>query len=481
MKGRKSSNGRNSPRSKWEKYDGSNYRPEGKESCRECGYHVMRGDLYRGYCTRCSPDHPYNHKRRRDNPSSNERHENYNRINRSNPRYNEDDRRRRSYSRDYERGDNFHDEDRRCDRQYREYRSRSDSYNNPCSRSSSSPRSSRSRHEVRKPRFPPPFQESEADYIFHPSSGYFFEEISGYYYDPKSKLYYSTDQKKYYSYKQDRQRFQELDDAGGASQMPMADKVAPQVDSGLDVVAQALKGDRKPLPTASQKISICIKQQPTKSSKTKKRTDTQSINPTNTMSTKQSKSVKEREADMEKWNQRVKEQDELPSEDLTETRRKEINHLLETDKVIRTKSGKAVCLICRRKFPTDEKLEQHRELSKLHMHNVSKLKSEITSYVDRAHQRRSMYKSDEEVLPILDASRVIQAPSLEHARDVDASESVIPESILDSNNIGNQMLQKLGWKGGSLGRSGADGDEKGSNQSIMNEWNRIEKLASSKK
>ena len=441
----------------------------------------MRDDLYRGYCARCSPDHPYNYKRRRDNRPSNEDDEHSIRMNRPKSSYYDDDRRGRSYSREYERGDTYHGEERRRDEQFREHRPRSNSYNGPRSRTSSFARSSRSRREPQKPRFPPPFQENEADYVFHPSSGYFFEEISGYYYDPKSKLYYATDQKKYYSYAQEQKRFQELDDANGMSQMPMVTNSVPQTDSGLDVVAQALKGDRKPLPTSSQKISICIKQQPTKGSKMKKRTDIPSIRTTDPVDTKQSKSVKEREADMEKWNQRVKEQHEAPSEDAINSRRKSINHLLEMDKIIRTKSGKAVCLICRRKFPTDEKLEQHRELSKLHSHNISKLKSETSSYVDRAHQRRSMYKSDEDVLPILDPSYDVQAPSLERARNVDMAESVNPENILDSSNIGNQMLQKLGWKGGSLGRSGADGNEKESNQSIMNEWNRIEKLASSKK
>ena len=489
MKGRKSSNARNSPHSKCEQYhDGSISHRDDKEPCRECGSYRMRGDLYRGCCARCSADHPYNHKRRRDNPPSDDHHENSNRMNRQkdSSRYDyEKDRRRRSYSRDYERGDYHHDKYTRSDRHWNDNRSnRSDSKSFTRSRSLSSPRSSRSRRESRKPLYPPPFQDSEADYIFHPSSGYFFEEISGYYYDPKSKLYYSTDQKKYYSYIQDRQHFQELDDADGMKQMPMTVNSVPQPDSGLDVVAQALKGDRKPLPTGTQKISICIKQQkPTKGSKKMKRSDVPTIHQTNVVDTKQSKSVKEREAVMEKWTQRVKEQQEPSSENVMDTQRKEtIHHLLEQNTIIRTKSGKAVCLICRRKFLTDEKLQIHQELSKLHMFHVSKLKSGTTSYVDRAHQRRSMYKSDEEVLPIVDSTFDIEAPSLDHARKVDVTESAVnPETILDSSNIGNQMLQKLGWKGGSLGRSGNRGDEEKSEPSIMNEWNRIEKIASSKK
>lgn len=490
MKGRKSSNSRNSQHSKWEQYhDRSISRRDDKEPCRECGSFVMRGDLYRGYCAWCSADHPYNHKRRRDDPPSDDRHEISNRMNRQNTsggHYYDKDRRRRSYSRDYERGDYHHDKPTRSDRHYSNDNrpSRSDSNSFTRSRSLSSPRSSRSRRESRKPLYPPPFQDSEADYIFHPSSGYFFEEISGYYYDPKSKIYYSTDQKKYYTYTQDRQRFQEMDDADGMKQMPMTVNSVPQTDAGLDVVAQALKADRKPLPTGTQKISICIKQQPTKGSKKMKRNDVPTTHQTHVVDTKQSKSVKERESDMEKWAQRVKEQQEPSSENLMDAqkRKETIHHLLEQNTIIRTKSGKAVCLICRRKFLTDEDLQKHQELSKLHMFHVSKLKSGTTAYVDRAHQRRSMYKSDEEVLPIVDSTFDIEAPSLEHARKVDVTESVVnPETILDSSNIGNQMLQKLGWKGGALGRSGNRGDEEKNEPSIMHEWNRIEKLAFSKK
>ncbi len=72
----------------------------------------------------------------------------------------------------------------------------------------------------------------------------------------------------------------------------------------------------------------------------------------------------------------------------------------------------------------------------------------------------------------------MMAPSLEQAREVEISEAIRPEDHLGTANIGNKMLQKLGWKGGSLGRKG--NFDSGTNYGLKKDWEIIEKAAISK-
>jgi G-patch domain. len=187
---------------------------------------------------------------------------------------------------------------------------------------------------------------------------------------------------------------------------------------------------------------------------------------------------KSHQDDIEKWTQRVKECNEskttpmsidVPVHDNVE------------EQVSRTKSGKPVCMICKRKFINMEKLEQHQLLSQLHKFNLGKLArangGKHRAYLDRAYNRRVLYES-QTVEPVLDVGEVGQllAPNLEEARKVVVSETVRPEDNLGDTNIGNKMLQKLGWDGGSLGRKVSSDNQRGS-EALKNEWKRIEALA----
>merc|ERR1712127_905371 len=87
--------------------------------------------------------------------------------------------------------------------------------------------------------------------------------------------------------------------------------------------------------------------------------------------------------------------------------------------------------------------------------------SSSTEYRDRAKERRSMHgientsstgAADAHLQVVADIADM--GPSLEKARTVLTTETVAPDQTLDESNIGNKLLQKLGWKkGNSLGRS----------------------------
>ncbi|KAM6927822.1 RNA-binding protein 5-like [Xenentodon cancila] len=118
-----------------------------------------------------------------------------------------------------------------------------------------------------------------------------------------------------------------------------------------------------------------------------------------------------------------------------------------------------VCLLCRRQFPTKEALLRHQQLSDLHKQNlVIQRQSRLSEaeleelernetelrYRDRAAERREKYGIPEPPAP---KKKFCQPPT-----PVVSYEQVTKDG-LTSDNIGNKMLQAMGWKEGrGLGR-----------------------------
>ena len=382
---------------------------------------------------------------------------------------------------------------------------------------------------ITRKRFPPPFDSSSSDYAFDPQTGYFYEERSDFFYDPKSKLYYDKEQKLYYSHEKkhvsktdekskadprEEDCFQRFDQAEGKIKMRFIGFESSDVGEKGEIMDGVQ--DLITLPNANQadgkrknKISINIKQKPKKavtsgSGLTKK---SQKLNQVKNEKHKQSQAQKMRHEDMEKWSQRIKEvtaNDEndsampahiAPALGGSEEMLSISSCLPVNERIVKTKSGKLVCILCKRKFASMEKLVHHEALSEFHKYNVLRLiqkeKSVTKEYIDRAHQRRIMYEADQpSINPLLAASKnvLMVAPNLSQARNVQVTETVNPENNLGGSNIGNQILKKLGWEGGSLGKpsnnangvgdgNDTNGDRDG-NARLKEEWERIESMAS---
>jgi RNA-binding protein 5/10 len=161
-----------------------------------------------------------------------------------------------------------------------------------------------------------------------------------------------------------------------------------------------------------------------------------------------------------------------------------------SEKIAKTAKGEPMCLLCKRKFPNVEKLRQHEQLSALHKDNLAKKaaadaaaseqqqKETNQQYRDRAKERRVMCGPEASSVATLLRSGANEAEST----------VVTPEDNLGDSNIGNQMLQKLGWKAGSsLGRNtSSEGGQEQPQQrsmeaSLKEDWKRIESLASGKR
>ncbi|KAM9758806.1 RNA-binding protein 5 isoform 2-T2 [Menidia menidia] len=120
---------------------------------------------------------------------------------------------------------------------------------------------------------------------------------------------------------------------------------------------------------------------------------------------------------------------------------------------------KMACLLCRRQFPNKEGLVRHQQLSDLHKKNMEVLKrSKMTEeeleelerkeselkYRDRAAERREKYGIPEPPAP--KKKKFNQpTPAINYEQPT--------KDGLNSDNIGNKMLQAMGWKEGKgLGR-----------------------------
>eukprot|EP00547_Thalassionema_nitzschioides_P002468 CAMPEP_0194203860 /NCGR_PEP_ID=MMETSP0156-20130528/3519_1 /TAXON_ID=33649 /ORGANISM="Thalassionema nitzschioides, Strain L26-B" /LENGTH=291 /DNA_ID=CAMNT_0038929705 /DNA_START=643 /DNA_END=1519 /DNA_ORIENTATION=- len=281
------------------------------------------------------------------------------------------------------------------------------------------------------------FWRRSASYIFDTRSGMFYHSSTQFFYDPKTKLYYGNKQQKYFVFcRGENPPFTEFKrDDETIEDNPEKNEKVSQVED-RKVIAISLK----------TKVLHCIEKKEEKKIVNEKRCTGQ---------TAVSKAKKEHNENIDRWSERGREK-----------RGK--------DQTVRTKDGKPVCLLCKRKFGSIEKLDRHEELSSLHKLNLSKYsqRKNITEdraeahYRDRALERRVLHGPDEMGLT------KIKRPAEKLVHDYALS---APQENLGESNLGNQMLQKLGWKEGSnIGRNITNDSSKAG---LEKEWERIEKLA----
>ena len=327
--------------------------------------------------------------------------------------------------------------------------------------------------------WPPCFQDSSEDFVLDSRSGMFYEANSDFFYDPTSKLYYSNKKRAYFSYDADKKTFIPVESSGEMSadnNNSAESKAADQHDHFMLVPNGANSSAEPRKQGIAIKLATVIPKQ--KSEKKRKKRSDSSADPNmgntkvtrkshvSTLSEPSTKVQKQNVANIEKWSERAGGEAPLAAK----------NAKL-------TSKGKPICWVCKRKFPTLEKLQQHEEKSDLHKENLAKQeqtmqkqsaeagKPKITDdngpYVDRAKQRRNMY-GPELVIPSVAAGIPAGAP--------EESQDYQHQPADSSVNIGHQMLQKLGWESGAaLGRGSEQ--QKQQQAALAQDWDRIENLA----
>mmetsp|Transcript_24856 Transcript_24856/g.58352 ORF Transcript_24856/g.58352 Transcript_24856/m.58352 type:complete len:519 (-) Transcript_24856:106-1662(-) len=336
-----------------------------------------------------------------------------------------------------------------------------------------------------KSEWPPCFDKEGGAFVFDSRSGMFYEQLSDFFYNPQNKMYYGNKQKAYYRYNGEKKPpFEEVTKVEGDQGKDGSDSKGSELEPIL-----GFSGTTTTKKPGSMGISIKLKTKklPQKTGQPKKGTvDTPMENSTNPLK-------RQHHADMGKWSERQEELKEgskevrkQESEEPARKKRREIS---------RTPKGEPICALCQRKFPNMDKLLYHERVSKLHAENIKKKQNQAQKsqamtkhtsteeaekqYVDRAKQRRDLYGSDGSSRAVAVMTSDTNAETIVRP-EVVATEVVRPEDTLGDQNVGNKMLQKLGWKSGqSLGRQKpAGGEGEGSTaDNLKKDWKRIEAMA----
>ena len=365
----------------------------------------------------------------------------------------------------------------------------------------------------RKKEWPPHFESSGASFIFDARSGMFYEPSSDFFYDPKTKLYYGNVRRQYFRYDADKKPhvFQPIGDAGAAPGIAAPDAATAAEESpadvpppGYTVAAEAKQGAAE----AKPKIAISLKTPlPPRDPGAKSLTDIAvmekaRLNQKNVhmqVSTTSSpgenaagtlpQAHKKHAKDMTKWSERGK---EMRDDDVDATKTQQ----QPATATKATASGQPICVLCRRKFADLDKLQKHERLSALHRDNLAKKaaadaavvdaarqkQESEASYRDRSKERRMMYGPH--VAPDSSHAEALLAHSLGGSA-ASVAEVIRPEETLNDTNVGNRLLQKMGWNSGeSLGRAGAQSNSTDGSatkidvaSSLKSDWERIESMA----
>lgn len=290
-------------------------------------------------------------------------------------------------------------------------------------------------------------------------------------------------------------------------------------------IAQEKVGLHTPAPAAPSKPKIAIKFKTKKvkssaSTLAAQKCDSLQQPVTNTVS----KAKQQQIANIGKWHEKQAElKDSLPKAAGAESSQEPPSQMQSQPQKVRTTAkGEPICMICRKKFPTLAKLRLHEKASELHKKNMialqEKRKKKLVAavaaggtkrklddattgatpdpsanaapvYTDRAEKRRQLHGTDV-CAPaqgsLLQLQSQIEAPRPEPLILTDPG-----TDLLDENNVGHKMLQKMGYKadphqqtqqqqdstGGRSGDGNSENKPKTVNDHLRKEWDRIEAMA----
>uniref|UniRef100_A0A672SEW4 RNA binding motif protein 5 n=1 Tax=Sinocyclocheilus grahami TaxID=75366 RepID=A0A672SEW4_SINGR len=285
-----------------------------------------------------------------------------------------------------------------------------------------------------------------SSYQYDESSGYYYDPSTGLYYDPNTHYYYNSQTQQYLYWDGEKQAYVPAVDANSAAQSAAAAMSTPQKErkekpksKTAQQIAKDMERWAKSLNKQKENFKSCF--QPISQ---EERKEAAAADAGFTLFEKKQTGALERLV-TEMGLVAAYSGDSEP-EEVTEGDDKE-------DKL--TDWKKMACLLCRRQFPNKEALFRHQQLSDLHKQNLEVLRRAKLSeaeleelerketemkYRDRAAERREKYG--------------IPEPPVPKKRKFTQNYEQPTKDGLNSDNIGNKMLQAMGWKEGKgLGRN----------------------------
>lgn len=342
--------------------------------------------------------------------------------------------------------------------------------------------------ESETPKYPVP---DVSTYQYDSSSGYYYDASTGFYYEANTQYYYNPQTQEFLYWDGQKQTYLPAPTQGTAPQQGAP--TSPQDDAKGGVEKEVKEKEKKQKVQVAKKIAKDMEKWAKSQNAQKemmKKVMAQVI-PTVTAPAVVNVAVRESatadagfavlEKKTERNNlQRINDSQQTPKsgagglvasygsdseEDVADDEPTTVQALEER----LTDWSKLACLLCKRQFPAKETLLKHQQMSDLHKNNLNEyvrakginLQSGGTpqqqqQYRDRAKERRQKYGAPP---PPHIAGRSQAAPA---ARDEDVPDELPPPIVIaeqpptpamDNNNIGNKLMQKMGWaQGQGLGR-----------------------------
>ncbi|NXF50214.1 RBM5 protein, partial [Oceanites oceanicus] len=279
-------------------------------------------------------------------------------------------------------------------------------------------------------------------YQYDESSGYYYDPVTGLYYDPNSQYYYNALTQQYLYWDGEKETY-----------MPAAEGITYQQTATTTTTKEVKEKKEKPKSkTAQQQAAVSLN--------TVYR-ETAALHPVpcdlkikgrelSEQTTLHFRLLKTWSAGQRRGLVAAYSGDSDNDEDLLERMENEEEKLTDWKKM--------ACLLCRRQFPNKDALIRHQQLSDLHKQNMDiyrrsklseqelealELREREMKYRDRAAERREKYGIPEPPEP--KRKKVYDAGTVNYEQPT--------KDGLDNSNIGNKMLQAMGWREGSgLGR-----------------------------
>ncbi|NXA05141.1 RBM5 protein, partial [Sapayoa aenigma] len=313
-------------------------------------------------------------------------------------------------------------------------------------------------------------------YQYDESSGYYYDPITGLYYDPNSQYYYNALTQQYLYWDGEKETY-----------MPAAEGVTYQQTATTTTTKEVKEKKEKPKSKTAQQVKDKMELQQAAVSLNTVYRETAALHPVSCglkikgeklceQTTLHFRLLKTWSAGQRRGLVAAYSGDSDNDEDLLERMENEEEKLTDWKKM--------ACLLCRRQFPNKDALIRHQQLSDLHKQNMDiyrrsklseqelealELREREMKYRDRAAERREKYGIPEPPEPkrkkVYDAGTVYVSKSSSavasmHHEQFDLLVSSSHRNYeqptkdgLDNSNIGNKMLQAMGWREGSgLGR-----------------------------
>ncbi|XP_055365300.1 RNA-binding protein 5-like [Betta splendens] len=318
-------------------------------------------------------------------------------------------------------------------------------------------------------------------YQYDESSGYYYDPQTGLYYDPSSQYYYNTETQQYLYWDSEKQTYVPAPTEKSPDQVSSATDPASSSAGVATSSKEPKEKKEKPKSKSAQQIAKDMERWAKTLNKQKEsfKSSFQGLGTSKEEDRKESAAADAGFSLFEKKQMGAFEMPPLMVEQFkfmeqessakssasaayngdSDPEESSLDRAADLDGSI-TDWKKMVCLLCRRQFPTKEALLRHQQLSDLHKQNLeiqrrSRLseaeleelerKESELKYRDRAAERREKYGVPEPPAP---KKKFYQAPTPTVSYEQPTKDG------LTSDNIGNKMLQAMGWKEGKgLGRN----------------------------